>query len=107
MNAKRIVLPAFAGLLVAALAHAGDDGAPAVGKPAAIKDGNALVDVTVGHAAPLVVDWDGDGKKDLLVGQFGEGKLRIYLNKGTDQEPRFDGFTYLQVGGEDATVPTG
>ena len=54
---------------------------------------------------PRVVDWNGDGKKDLLVGQFGGGKLRVYLNKGTDAEPKFDDFTYLQIDGTDATVP--
>jgi hypothetical protein len=73
--------------------------------PVLVLDGKQPIDVDVGHATPYVVDWDGDGKKDLLVGQFGEGKLRIYLNKGTDAEPRFDGFTYLQAGGKDATVP--
>jgi hypothetical protein len=74
--------------------------------PVLLLDGKEPIDVDVGHATPYVVDWDGDGKKDLLVGQFGEGKLRIYLNKGTNTEPRFDGFTYLQAGGKDARVPT-
>jgi hypothetical protein len=73
--------------------------------PVLLQDGKGPIDVEVGHATPYVVDWDGDGKKDLLVGQFGDGKLRIYLNKGTDAEPKFDGFTYLQAGGKDASVP--
>jgi hypothetical protein len=68
-------------------------------------DGKEPIDVAVGHATPYVVDWDGDGKKDLLVGQFGDGKLRIYLNRGTDARPKFEGFTYLQAGGKDASVP--
>ena len=103
----RRAVPALAGTLVALSVFAADDAAPQVGVPKKVLDGAAALDVEVGHAAPLVVDWDGDGKKDLLVGQFGEGKLRIYLNKGTDKEPRFEGFKYLQVDGKDATVPVG
>ncbi len=107
MQLSKCVVPALAGTVLALGAFAGDDIGLRVSKPEKVMDGKVAIDVDVGHAAPLVVDWDGDGKKDLLVGQFGEGKLRIYINKGTDTEPRFDGFTYLQVGGKDATVPTG
>ncbi len=46
---------------------------------------------------PRVVDWDGDGRKDLLVG-YGDGRIFIYLNIGTDASPTFDGGTALQVG---------
>ncbi len=35
-----------------------------------------------GHAAPCWADIDGDGKKDLLVGQYGGGKVRVYKNLG-------------------------
>jgi hypothetical protein len=73
--------------------------------PVLVLDGKEPIDVDVGHATPYVVDWDGDGKKDLLVGQFGDGKLRIYLNKGTDAQPKFDRFTYLQAGGKAASIP--
>ena len=27
------------------------------------------------YAAPLAVDWDGDGNKDLICGQFDEGRI--------------------------------
>jgi hypothetical protein len=74
--------------------------------PVRILDGDQPVDVDVGHPMPCVVDWDGDGKKDLLVGQFGDGKLRIYLNHGTDAKPQFSGFSYVQAGGKNARVPT-
>lgn len=46
---------------------------------------------------PRVVYWDGDGRKDLLIGRV-EGKLEIFLNIGTDEGPTFDGGTLLQVG---------
>ena len=62
----------------------------------------------VGHSAPYVCDWNGDGKPDLLVGQFGQGRLRVYLNTGTREEPKYDGFTWFKVtGGEVGTVPPG
>jgi hypothetical protein len=63
-----------------------------------IKDGG--MDLNVGRrAAPDVFDWNGDGRKDLIVGNM-DGKILIYLNRGTDDSPSFDGFEYLMVGGE-------
>lgn len=35
-----------------------------------------------GFAAPAWTDVDGDGAKDLLVGQFNSGKIRVYRNLG-------------------------
>jgi hypothetical protein len=35
-----------------------------------------------GYAAPCWADIDGDGKKDLLVGQFDGGMIRVYKNLG-------------------------
>ncbi|MFP6667999.1 MAG: hypothetical protein VB876_11840 [Pirellulales bacterium] len=87
-----------------------------VGSPASaaeLQDGVKLqadggpIDVEVGHAAPCYADFDGDGIKDLLVGQFGGGKLRIYKNVGSNSQPKFTDFTFFQAGGEDAGVPYG
>jgi hypothetical protein len=39
--------------------------------------GGAAIDVTTGHAAPYVRDFDGDGTKDLLVGEFGDGEFPV------------------------------
>lgn len=64
------------------------------------------IDITeIGHAAPFHADIDGDGKRDLLVGQFGGGKLRIYKNEGTDAEPRFGRYDYMKAGADLGTVP--
>jgi hypothetical protein len=60
-----------------------------------------------GHSAPFVADIDGDGKLALLVGQFYEGRLRIYRNTGTRDQPKFDTFTLFEAGGKVATVPEG
>jgi hypothetical protein len=83
--------------------------------------GGKPIDVTTGHASPYVYDFNGDGKRDLLVGEFGSGvfrgetttdnsvvnaRLRIYLNTGTNDLPRYGSFKYLQGGGENASVPS-
>ena len=75
--------------------------------PVRLEAGGAPVDSDIGHAAPYLYDWDGDGKRDLLVGQFGDGKLRIYPNVGTEAKPEFGQLTWFQTGGKVVTVPTG
>jgi hypothetical protein len=82
--------------------------------PTRLESGGKPIDVLGGHAAPCVADFDGDGVRDLLVGQFvGEGSnpfqaaMRCYRNAGTDRSPRFEGFAYLDGGGSRAWVPTG
>jgi hypothetical protein len=59
-----------------------------------------------GHAAPFVGDFDGDGSRDLLVGQYHAGRLRIYRNAGTNAAPLFEDFTWLKAASEPASVPT-
>ncbi len=77
-------------------------GAPKLGEPFLVMAGGkpALTEKH-GLAAPALWDWDGDGRRDLLVGEFetNSGKdfpmgadgsaIRVYLNVGTDAEPRF------------------
>ena len=63
------------------------------------------IDVDVGHAAPFFADFDGDGLPDLLVGQFGGGKLRIFHNEGSAREPKFVRSAYFQCAGALGTVP--
>jgi hypothetical protein len=50
------------------------------------------------HASPAVVDWNRDGKKDIIVGN-GDGNLLYFENKGSDQSPVFNGLTMLSAGG--------
>ena len=76
-------------------------------EPVALKVGEAKINAEVGHAAPFVCDWDGDGRQDLLVGQMGRGHLRIYRNAGTAGAPTFDSFELFKVGESEGTVPTG
>ncbi len=46
---------------------------------------------------PRVVYWDADDRKDLLIGQS-DGKIKLFLNVGTDDAPTFDSGAFVQVG---------
>ena len=49
------------------------------------------------RATPVVDDWNGDGRKDLLIGNF-DGNILIYINDGTDEKPSFNSPpSYLKV----------
>jgi len=55
-----------------------------------------------GYACPCWADIDGDGKKDLLVGQFSEGKICVYKNLG---DGKLAAGAWLQADGIDAEIP--
>lgn len=74
--------------------------------PEFVADAGVPIDVGY-YGAPTVSDWNGDGAKDLVLGQFTEGKIRLYLNQGPDTAPDFNGYTYFQSGGTDITLPYG
>lgn len=67
-------------------------------------DGSALT-VPSGRASPVVLDLDGDGKKDILTGNTA-GQLLLYSNVGTDAEPRFSSFQYVQADGVNIDLPS-
>jgi hypothetical protein len=89
------------------LGAAGEETPKDLAAPVRLEAAGSPIDTAIGHAAPCVTDWDGDGKKDLLVGQFGGGLLRIYRNEGSDAEPKLAADRTFQAGGKDGTVPTG
>ena len=84
---------------------------PKLARPIRVEaDGEPIVAV-IGHAAPFVVDYDGDGLRDLVVGMFGSdlqgvpgGTARFYKNLGTNAAPKFDGFKTLQAKGRPASM---
>ena len=81
---------------------------PDLHSPVHVMAGGSPLDVQrVGHAAPCFNDFDGDGLKDLLVGQFEEGWLRIYRNQGTNAQPQFSGHEWFRAGADLGRVPTG
>ena len=65
-------------------------------------DGVAVRVESPGYAAPCWTDIDGDGTKDLLVGQFNQGKIRVYKNLGAEKLAAGD---WLQAEGKVAEVP--
>ena len=95
---KRVLLAALLPLWGAALS-----GASEFERPVRLKAGGAAVRVErPGYAAPCWADVDGDGKKDLLVGQFHKGKIRVFKNLGAG---KLAAGAWLKAGGQVAEVP--
>ena len=80
---------------------------PELALPVRLEAAGKSIDTDIGHAAPFVCDFDGDGLNDLLVGQFGDGILWIYRNEGTNSEPRLAAGVKFKQGKEDGCVPSG
>jgi hypothetical protein len=60
-----------------------------------------------GYSVPSFVLWDGDGLRDLLVGEGGggvPGKVRVYRNVGTATAPVFVDHSFVQSEGADLTL---
>ena len=81
--------------------------APDLSPPVRMEADGKPIDTEVGHAAPFVGDFDGDGKQDLLVGQFGQGLLWIYRNEGENGKPKLAAGQKFKDGAETGRVPTG
>ena len=59
-----------------------------------------------GYACPTMADVDGDGKDDLVVGQFNQGHMQFFKNIAVDgQSPKFAAAQWLTTGEERAVVP--
>ena len=96
---KRLVFPALMYCCSATLCGAADFEAPVRMKAA---DGAAVRVESPGYAAPCWADMDGDEKKDLLVGQFSGGKIRVFKNLG---EEKLAAGEWLQAEGNVAEIP--
>ena len=59
----------------------------AFGKPRLLEADGKQLNVPHGDAGPFVADWDGDGKRDLLVGA-GDGSVWFYRNVGDAKTPK-------------------
>jgi hypothetical protein len=72
-------------------------------RPVRLKVGGVPIRVEApGYAAPCLADVDGDGIPDLLVGQFNQGKIRVFKGLG---HGKFADGVWLRAGGKVAEVP--
>ena len=85
-----------------------DRTAPELSDPVRLEADGKLIDIgqlsSIAHAGPSVADVDGDGDRDLLVGDF-PGYFWLFENQGTDDAPQYVGRGQLQAGGEAAKTP--
>ncbi len=71
--------------------------------PQRLKAGDEFIRVeSPGWACPALADMNGDGKLDLLVGQFNKGKIRVYSGQGG---LKFAAGEWLKAEGDVAEVP--
>ena len=75
--------------------------------PTRIEAGGKIVAVeSPGYACPTMADVDGDGKEDLVVGQFRNGNMQFCKNISSEgQSPRFAEATWLKSGDDRIEVP--
>ena len=90
--------------------NAGSDIAPDFRAGQAIRDAATGSDLVVPsqRSSPVVMELDGDGRKDLLVGNT-VGQLLLYANQGTDVEPVFSSafVTMVEADGAPIDLPGG
>ena len=105
MNASHLTLLIGAGLLSASAAQAATSSE--LQTPFRVEADGKVIETEGGNAVPCLMDFDKDGIQDLLVGQFKDGKVRVFCNVGSKTAPKFGAGVWLKAGGADARVPAG
>jgi hypothetical protein len=83
---------------VRVLLNVADSGPPDFRAIQLVQDGTADLADSSGRSSVAVVDLNGDGRKDLVLGNT-DGQLRFFANVGTDAAPQFAGSQLLQAAG--------
>jgi hypothetical protein len=105
MSCTRLPVAIFAVVACLSLQALAEETAINLGPEEIIKAGGKEI-VVPGYSVPSFEDWNGDHLKDLIVGEGGggfTGKMRMYLNAGTESDPCFTDFFYVQSNGQDLT----
>lgn len=74
------------------------DGRPVYDDPVTLKEKNPAL-YAGSLVTPTLVDWDGDGKLDIVCGNSA-GHILFFSNIGSNRNPSFSSGTYLKAGGE-------
>ncbi len=104
-DARKDLLIGQADGTVKVFLNVGTDEAPTFDGGTSLLIGQTVIDVG-NRATPSVVDWNNDGRKDLVAGAY-DGRIHLFLNEGTDTEPDFVAGTFAQENGADLYVPGG
>jgi hypothetical protein len=83
--------------------NTGTDDSPTFGSSTLIEANGVPIDVGDNAAPFVVIDFNNDGKKDLLIGGV-DGKITCYLNQGSDGTPTFTTSSFIQASGSDIDV---
>ena len=84
-------------------ANQGSSAAPLFTSPEEIEDVDGVPLAVESHSKPFLIDWDGDSKKDILLGS-GSGTIHYYHNEGSDRYPLFSSPQLLKTGERLLTV---
>ena len=76
----------------------GTDAAPDFLSEMVLSDGGSDLMVPGTRSSPVILDLDGDGRKDLLSGNT-DGQLLLYSNAGTDAAPIFSDYVLVEADG--------
>ena len=94
-------------LLFLLFAFPQEEGLPELMDGRRISANGKPIEIKAGHLVPSVADWNGDARKDLILGQFTKGRIRLYPNRGTDKNPVFKDFEFLRASGKVISLPVG
>jgi hypothetical protein len=101
----KVICLIAAGALILFTGNANAD-MPGIEASVQLESGGSVIKLSY-DTNPTVVDWNNDGLKDLLVGEFTQGYITLFLNQGTEINPVFNSGSKVQSNGSPITVTYG